>query len=101
MVFVGHFTSQTPHPMHLSVMKWGMFGPSVYLNNYRARVDVERFDAACTADHLELRRGALANPEEHAARERASRLRHGPPARMLGLRGRKCARRPLDDGLEI
>jgi len=25
MVFVGHLISQTPQPIHKSVMKWGMF----------------------------------------------------------------------------
>src|SRR5688572_16633956 len=37
MVLVGHLISQTEHPMHLSVMKWGMAAVSV---TYRSSVKV-------------------------------------------------------------
>src|SRR5207244_10308328 len=67
----------------------GHVGPSVYLNHYRAFVDVDRIDATRAADQIQLRRAALTNPQERARGQATSRLRYSSPARMLCLLRRK------------
>src|SRR5213593_4703696 len=76
-------------------------GVSVYLNNQSSTVHVKRCDAASSPDQSELRRVALANPDERAGREFASRGGRGAPAGVQSLFGGKGDRRMHHDRLEV
>src|SRR5437867_2051769 len=76
-------------------------GVSVYLNNQSSTVHVKRCDAARSPDQSQLRRVALANPDERAGREFTSRGGRGAPAGVQSLFGGKGDRRMHHDRLEV